>query len=143
MEVIVRRHLQDTIVLAHNSMEDLLVNLVNKIRKLIIENIINTVQTDINPCTSNPCFNGGNCTVVGKNYTCACAPNFSGMNCQICNFIFKYVFFFIKYLILQNLKVNQCSNFPCLNGGNCTQNGNNFNCSCPTFYTGPTCQLCK
>ena len=82
--------------------------------------------------------------MVGKNYTCACAPNFSGMNCQICNFIFKYVFLFIKYLILQNLKVNQCSNFPCLNGGNCSIVGNNnYSCSCPQGYNGVNCQICN
>ena len=30
-----------------------------------------------------------------------------------------------------------------MNGGNCTQIGNDFNCTCPQFFDGPTCQSCK
>ena len=30
-----------------------------------------------------------------------------------------------------------------MNGGNCTQNGILFNCSCPQYYSGLTCQICK
>ena len=39
--------------------------------------------------------------------------------------------------------VNKCSLSPCQNGGNCTQYGNTFNCTCPQFYGGPTCMKCK
>ena len=38
---------------------------------------------------------------------------------------------------------NQCLNMPCKNNGNCTQTMTGFNCSCPLYYTGPTCQTCK
>ena len=38
--------------------------------------------------------------------------------------------------------VNQCSSFPCQNGGTCTPSGNytSFTCSCTTGYYGNTCQ---
>ena len=48
-----------------------------------------------------------------------------------------------KFNSINYLKVNQCSNLPCMNGGNCTQTPNGFNCSCPLYYSGPTCQTCK
>ena len=32
---------------------------------------------------------------------------------------------------------------PCQNGGNCTQTPTGYNCTCPQFYGGPTCQNCK
>ena len=36
---------------------------------------------DINCAASNPCENGGNCTV--SNNTCACADGFGGNDCSI------------------------------------------------------------
>ena len=42
---------------------------------------------------------------------------------------------------------NNCDSSPCLNGGNCTDLGNNFQCQCPKGFVGPTCaepkDLCK
>ena len=36
-------------------------------------------------CTTNPCKNGGNCTVLtSSTYNCTCAPNFSGATCNKC-----------------------------------------------------------
>lgn len=34
------------------------------------------------PCFSNPCFNSGSCTVIGKNYTCNCQKGTDGEHCQ-------------------------------------------------------------
>ncbi|XP_063951657.1 fibropellin-3-like [Lytechinus pictus] len=33
-----------------------------------------------------------------------------------------------------------CNPNPCQNGGSCKQNGNSFTCTCPSPYTGQTCQ---
>lgn len=36
----------------------------------------------INPCTPNPCANGGECTSLQNSYSCQCTKGFSGKNCK-------------------------------------------------------------
>ena len=37
----------------------------------------------VNPCTNNPCQNGGTCTVAGDDtYSCSCVEGFEGDNCE-------------------------------------------------------------
>ena len=38
----------------------------------------------IDPCAAAPCQNGGTCTANGADYTCACAPGWTGTNCDTC-----------------------------------------------------------
>ena len=51
-----------------------------------------------------------------------------------------------NFLTIMNLSIfvqdNKCADSPCLNNGNCTQTPTGFNCTCPQFYGGPTCQNC-
>ncbi|GBN03482.1 Sushi, nidogen and EGF-like domain-containing protein 1 [Araneus ventricosus] len=70
------------------------------------------------PCSSNPCQNGGNCTVEGKNFKCDCKSPFIGGNCEI----------------------GPCSSNPCQNGGTCSVDGQNFKCSCKKPFTGNMCE---
>ena len=44
-------------------------------------NICLTIS-DINECSSNPCFNSGLCTDGDNGYTCTCQPGTSGVNCE-------------------------------------------------------------
>ncbi|NXX92911.1 FA7 factor, partial [Centropus bengalensis] len=42
-----------------------------------------TVRNDcLNPCSSNPCNNGGVCKIRHYNYLCICPPRFGGHNCE-------------------------------------------------------------
>ena len=37
----------------------------------------------VNPCDPTPCANNGNCTSMGPfNYTCQCAPGYTGSACE-------------------------------------------------------------
>lgn len=35
------------------------------------------------PCSSNPCQNGGKCTIEGQTYKCECKPPYTGNECEI------------------------------------------------------------
>ncbi|XP_038047601.1 adhesion G-protein coupled receptor G6-like [Patiria miniata] len=39
-------------------------------------------QTEDDPCTSNPCWNGGSCLNSSADFTCMCAPEFIGSFCE-------------------------------------------------------------
>ena len=37
----------------------------------------------VNPCSSTPCANNGSCTALGPfNFTCQCAPGYTGATCE-------------------------------------------------------------
>ena len=44
---------------------------------------------DINECASSPCQHGSSCINRQNGYTCACAPGYEGVHCQIGNAQFK------------------------------------------------------
>ena len=43
--------------------------------------IWNSICTDINECSPNPCENGGRCSDGVDTFTCACAPGYTGPTC--------------------------------------------------------------
>ncbi|XP_038067480.1 mucin-19-like isoform X4 [Patiria miniata] len=45
--------------------------------------VIVTASGSTNPCTINPCQNGGTCSVNGNTFSCTCAAGFSGTTCTI------------------------------------------------------------
>ena len=38
--------------------------------------------SDIDDCADQPCENGGSCNDTVNNYTCNCAPGYTGRNCS-------------------------------------------------------------
>lgn len=80
----------------------------------------NCQQAD--PCASNPCANGGQCSPFDFDYLCHCTPFFSGQTCK--------------------QDVNECaqSPSPCKNGGVCENEVGTYRCNCPAEYTGKHCE---
>lgn len=74
------------------------------------------------PCASNPCANGGQCSAIESHYICTCTPFFSGKICK--------------------QDVNECdaSPSPCKNGGVCINDVGGYRCKCPPEYMGKHCE---
>ncbi|PBC29466.1 Protein eyes shut [Apis cerana cerana] len=113
---------------------------------------------DINECITSPCKNGGLCINIPASYTCACLfgkdcdkmivpceenPCKNNAIClfederQVCYCVPDY------HGALCELKYDDCeSKFAnCENGGTCIDGINSFTCVCPTFYSGPFCNV--
>ena len=54
-----------------------------------------SLLSDINDCAIQPCQNGGNCTDAVNDYTCNCAAGYSGKNCNVG----EYKFYFLNYFV--------------------------------------------
>ncbi|KAM9479052.1 sushi, nidogen and EGF-like domain-containing protein 1 isoform 1-T1 [Salvelinus alpinus] len=71
-----------------------------------------------------PCLNGGlcidDCITGNPSFSCSCLAGFTGSWCQI--------------------DVEECSSYPCQNGGTCSDQVNGFTCQCPPGFTGTVCQ---
>lgn len=74
------------------------------------------------PCSSNPCANGGQCSTIDFQYICTCTPFFSGKTCK--------------------QDVNECDArpSPCRNGGACINEVGGYRCQCPQEFTGKHCE---
>ena len=69
-------------------------------------------------CEGKMCLNGG--TRINGSHKCACAPGFSGENCQH--------------------NIDECASNPCQNGGTCLDFINEHKCVCRRGFTGPNCE---
>lgn len=74
----------------------------------------------VDPCLDITCLNGGVCSTVDGEWTCTCAPDYEGVQCQI------------------SLK-NCMQDADCLNGGVCRIGFTGWVCKCQTGYTGSRC----
>ncbi|TNM98565.1 hypothetical protein fugu_013129, partial [Takifugu bimaculatus] len=97
---------------------------------------------DYDPCTHNPCQNGGSCkrrlsvgpdmkteesvpVILVSNhplqpYACSCRPGYTGALCET--------------------DINECQPSPCHNGGTCHNLVGGFSCTCPEGFTGMACE---
>lgn len=123
----------------------------NKLILSLIYSLLTLIYlSDSELCQVNPCLNNGTCVQANQtSYTCECAPNFYGKNCEKCKFnSTKKKFIILIYLekILFKTDINPCASNPCLNNGVCWQpfpNLDVYSCDCPNFYYGSNCQHCE
>ncbi|XP_058476929.1 hyaluronan-binding protein 2 [Solea solea] len=114
------------------------------------------------PCTSNPCLNGGSCASdASGGFTCWCPDPYTGKWCQKVKDVCKNVkcgngdclltstapFYQCKcrapFKPPDCKRAAPCRSNPCQNGGSCTvgPKRSTFQCSCPVGYSGKFCDV--
>lgn len=80
-------------------------------------------EIEINECSGEPCYNGGQCLDLKQGYRCKCQPGYSGLQCQI--------------------EQSDCKNDTCPERSMCQDlpGINNYTCLCRSGYTGPNCNI--
>ncbi|XP_017581264.1 hyaluronan-binding protein 2-like [Pygocentrus nattereri] len=111
-------------------------------------------------CTPNPCLNNGMCEQKkGGRFKCKCPKNFGGRRCEKRVMICKRDTCGYGQCVLTlsppfyeckckppfkppNCKsIAPCESNPCLNGGSCVKDGQDFDCVCKEGFTGRFCHV--
>ncbi|XP_048747528.1 delta-like protein 3 [Ostrea edulis] len=80
---------------------------------------IGALAQSFNACDPNPCYNGGECEVIGSSFECKCPPYTLGSRCQYIG----------------------CVITGCANGGTCSQVSTPAGiCLCPPGWGGYSCE---
>ena len=71
----------------------------------------------MNECGSNPCENGGSCSLIGSNYVCDCISGYRGLFCEIEPMLSGIPFYrayhnLVLMLYLQTVNVHETLNAP-------------------------------
>ena len=56
-----------------------------------------TCDTNINDCSPDPCKNGGTCTDLVNDFSCACASGFTGKDIKLGNNISRKIYHIFLY----------------------------------------------
>ena len=132
-----------------------------------VEHVYASPSTDLNSCRSLPCQNGGICyNVAAGRYKCNCQDGFTGVNCETgqCFIVWyhcqgflyntllpwlfngrcwRYGIFITQQMAIFLAAIDFCASSPCKNNGTCHNDTNNFRCTCPPGWAGPTCEISK
>ncbi|EDO34549.1 predicted protein, partial [Nematostella vectensis] len=76
---------------------------------------------------SNPCYNGGTCSLVNNRHQCACLYQRDKKDCKRTK---------------ASMNKDTTQNNPCDNGGSCSVDGSgDYNCACRPGFTGKNCEI--
>ena len=104
-----------------------------------------SIPTEIEPCTSDLCQNGGSCDDSSGSFVCTCTQLFTGRFCETgdsrtpCNIItiINIIAFtllsrlsYYIYLLYIFIDFDGCYDNPCLNGGVCIPDKLDYYCNC-------------
>ncbi|XP_038065319.1 fibropellin-1-like isoform X2 [Patiria miniata] len=111
----------------------------------------------IDECASDPCHNAAECVDGVNEFSCTCAPGFTGPLCEtdidecssspcqngVCHdevngFSCDCSPGYEGTLCETNM--NECGSDPCQNGAECVDGDNEFSCSCAAGFAGPMCE---
>jgi hypothetical protein len=108
-------------------------------------------------CEEDPCQNSGICVNGDDDYTCECAPGYTGTDCEIeideceaspcangdcIDGVGGYTCECLPGWEGTNCEIdtNECAPNPCDNGGICTDGPNSYSCQCDAGYSGTDCE---
>ena len=113
----------------------------------------NMCDTDINDCDPDPCVNNGTCSDEVNDYTCTCINQWMGKNCSncgltcnnggqqnsdcsMCNCAPGYTG------SICDTNIDDCDPDPCVNNGTCSDEVNDYTCTCINEWMGKNCSNC-
>jgi Notch-like protein len=100
-----------------------------------------TVPPPRNPCSPNPCQNGGTCQSTNTgSFMCVCPPGYVGYCCEMRELFSKKD---LLYLLPIIIGTDPCRPNPCQNNGICMASGSSVICSCLTGFSGQRCETRK
>ncbi|ESN95349.1 hypothetical protein HELRODRAFT_86753, partial [Helobdella robusta] len=136
------------------------VNIYKMIKKYVMNCLYPLDPTTTDHCSSDPCMNGGQCTLnIHSDYKCECSNAYTGVNCEFenkcadeqlcsgrgkCTYVFPASF---KCHCNGGYEGDRCegvetacSKKPCKNDGTCQVDGALYKCLCKSPFTGSHCE---